>query len=275
MKRIAYLLILVLLVVACNQGKPTTMNMELSDKISIPPPPPPAEEQGGSTIHKTKLIKDGRMEIEVTDLEKTKTLIDSLVKRLGGYYANESLSNYGTRSSYTLKIRMPSDYMDQFIKEIESGNGKIIYKNIDIRDVTEEFIDLETRLENKRGYLKRYNELLKQTKTIKDILEIEEKTRVIEEEIESTEGRLKYLNDLVDFSTLELTLTREDYNFTSLKQGHFWDRLKQSFSKGWYSFVDFVLFLLKLWPFWILLAIIIPLWSRYKTRKKARDKLKN
>jgi hypothetical protein len=280
MKKTALLFLLVLVIQSCDWGRRSDTNdpkVVLSD-LSAPegelmtPPPPPAEEQLPNTIYKTKVIKDGQMGIKVTDLEKTKTRIDSLVARNGGYYANESLSNYDSESSYNLKIRIPSKNLDKFILGIESGKSQILYKNIEVRDVTEEFIDLETRLENKRNYLIRYNELLKQAKTVKDILEIEEKTRAIEEEIESTEGRLKYLGDQVDFSTLELRISKEkDFKFIPSNKTHFGERLKQSLSNGWHGFVEFFLFLLKLWPFWIILIIIIPVWKRYRTKKKNKS----
>jgi flagellar biosynthesis chaperone FliJ len=128
---------------------------------------------------------------------------------------------------------------------------------------------LETRLENKRNYLKRYNDLLKQATTIKEILEIEEKIRVLEEEIESTTGRLKYLSDLVDYSTLDLTITKpKDFKYNPGNRDKFSERLKQSLSKGWFGFVDFLLFVIKIWPFWIILILIFYLWRKYRKAKK-------
>ena len=153
-----------------------------------------------------KIIRDGRMEIRVKELDQGKREIDSLVSRFKGYYSDETFNNHGLYTWFNLKIRIPSVRFDSFIAEIESSAGEVAFKNISSRDVTEEFIDLETRLKNKRNYLNRYSELLKQAKSVKDILEIEEKTRLIEEEIESVQGRLKYLNNQVDFSTLDLQL---------------------------------------------------------------------
>ena len=110
--------------------------------------------------------------------------------------------------------------------------------------------------------------MLKQAKTVKDILEIEEKTRAIEEEIESTTGKLNYLSDQVNFSTLDLTLLKEkEFKFNPAKRDKFFERLKQSLSKGWFGFVDFVLFIIKLWPFWIILSLFLTLWNRFKKKK--------
>ncbi len=221
---------------------------------------------------KKKIIKDGRMGIHVQKLEKTKHRVDTLVDWYHGYYAKEDFSNTSYQSEYTLKIRIPASDYDLFIASLESGDGEINYKNINARDVTEEFIDLEARLENKRGYLKQYTALLKKANTIKEILDIEEKVRGIEEEIESTEGRLKYLSDLVAYSTLELTLSKDkDFRFSPGQRDKFGERLKQSVSKGWYGFIDFLLFVIKIWPFWFILAAVWYLWKKFRRKKKNKS----
>ena len=70
----------------------------------------------------------------------------------------------------------------------------IDYENITTKDVTEEYIDLESRLNTKLEVKQRYESILrKQAKTVKDILATEEKLQIIQEEIESVQGRLKYL----------------------------------------------------------------------------------
>ena len=281
MKQLLFLVIFVFLIASCNSEKSrdakfnsvSSDRMEMMSVANASPAatPPQVEQLKTKEVDKKKIIKDGRLGLKVTDLEKTKSKIDALVSSLSGYYANESLNNSDFESSYQLKIRIPSGNLEKFILEIESGDGQIQYKEIDARDVTEEFIDLETRLENKKNYLKRYIELLKQAKNVKDILEIQEKTRVIEEEIESSEGRLKYLNDLVAFSTLDLRITKErDFKFSPETRDKFSERFKQSLSNGWYGFIDFLLFLIKLWPFWVLITMAIWFWKRIKLNRKKK-----
>jgi hypothetical protein len=149
-------------------------------------------------------------------------------------------------------IRVPAENLEPFIADIEKSIGEVFIKEVTSRDVTEEFIDLETRLQNKKNYLNRYNELLKQARTIKEILEIQQKTRELEEEIESTTGRLKYLTSQVDYSTLRVQLSRKNEIYPDPDQGNFIKRLKWSVIKGWRGLVTFTLFIIRLWPFWIL-----------------------
>ena len=281
MKKILALLVLAVLIMSCHQKSNKREVMyelagveeEMNSAVRQAPDaaPAPVEKPEMQEVNKKKIIKDGRIGLKVTDLEKTKTRIDTLVRSFGGYYANENFNNTDWESSYNLKIRLPFSNFEKFIAVVESGIGEILYKGIDARDVTDQFIDLETRLETKRNYLQRYNDLLKQAKTIKEILDIEEKIRVLEEEIDSTTGRLKYLRDLVDYSTLDLTISkRKDFRYNPVDRDKFSERLKQSLSKGWLGFVDFILFLIKVWPFWIIVILLIFFWKKYKkTRKKS------
>jgi len=271
-------MILTILVTSCHQQQTDKASYAVADLVEemIPVtqqspnvPSPPIDLIEKQEVIKKKIIKDGRLGLRVTELENTKFRIDSLIKMHGGYYANESLNNSDRESSFNLKIRIPSANFEKFISDIETGDGEILYKEIDARDVTDQFIDLETRLENKRNYLIRYNDLLKKANSVKEILEIEEKIRGLEEEIESTIGRLKYLSDLVDYSTLDLTILKQkDFKYNPTKRDKFSERLKQSLSKGWYGFVEFLLFTIKIWPIWIIVTMIFYFWKKYKKTKK-------
>ncbi len=275
------LIMLVLMICSCGQSgrdgaisEMAAVDLEAVSKTrsSVVNPSAPDGEINQQKIDKKKIIRDGRMGMKVPDLEKAKQNTDILVKANGGYYAGESLSNTDYESSYHLKIRIPAGHFDQFITGLEGGENEVTFKEIDARDVTDQFIDLETRLENKKEYLLRYRELLNRAGTIKEILEIEEKIRVLEEEIESTTGRLKYLADLVDFSSLDLTITqKKDFIFKSAQRSAFFERLKQSVSNGWYGFVDFFLFLVKLWPLLIIAATFCYFWRKFKRKKRAHS----
>lgn len=222
-------------------------------------------------VIKKKIIKDGRLGIKVSNLKDSKINVDTLVKKLGGYYDKESLSNNDYSTEYDLKIRVPANNLEILINKIEQGEGEVSYKEIDARDVTEEFIDLETRLTNKQKYLAKYQEILKSAKSIKEILDIQEKIRGLEEEIESTTGRLKYLNDLVNYSTLELNISqKKDFKYSPENRGNFFEKLKQSISKGWYGLVDFILFILSNWAILILFSLLVYFWIKYRKRKKSK-----
>lgn len=231
----------------------------------------PVEDVLNQEVNKKMIIRDGRMNLKVTDLAKSKQRTDELVKAHGGYYASESLSKTDYESVYTLRIRIPANRFDPFISSLETGEGEITFREIDARDVTDQFVDLETRLTNKKNYLLRYQELLKKAGSIKEILDIEEKIRGLEEEIESTTGRLKLLSDQVQYSTLDLTISqRHAFKYTPDRRAGFTEKLKQAVTGGWFGLVDLILFLIRIWPFWIILTGFLFVWRRFRIRKNKK-----
>ena len=222
----------------------------LTRQNAVKPPPPPFKKK---KVNKKKIVKDGHIEIKVKNLEKAKSQVDSLVKKFDAYYANESFKNSHYRFFYQLKIRIPNANFEAFISGVDTGKVEVLSKDINARDVSEAYYDLKTRQENKRLYLSRYKDLLKKAKSIKDILDVEEKIRDLVEEIESVEGQLKYLDDQVGYSTLNLCISMEkDRRFEPNKKDKFTERLKESLRNGWFGIVVFFLFIVKIWPVWII-----------------------
>ena len=225
-----------------------------------------AVEQG---VTQRKLIKNGSMTLVVDNLEQTRNEVVSLIEKHKGYVSNEQYSNWEHSSSYNLTVRIPCDKFDGFVAEVEAGKGKIESKSMYINDVTAEYIDLETRLNTKRSYLERYKQLLKSAKSVQEIVSIEDKIRSLEEEIDSTVGQLKYLTNQVDYSTLHLQIRHDDTNFDPHHPDHgqgFWQRFSQSLSSGMRGLVDFAFFLVRIWPAWIIILLVLGVIRRAKRK---------
>jgi hypothetical protein len=217
-------------------------------------------------VDKQRIIRDGRMGLKVNDLEAARLRVDSLVSAYDAYYANERYHDTDRESSYNLSIRVPAESFEALSNALEAGSGQVLYREVNARDVTEQFIDMETRLASMRIYLERYRELLGRAQSVQEILEVENRIRQLQEEIDSTVGRLRYLQDQVDYSTLELMLTREkEFRFEPGDRDRFGEQLKQALHRGWDGTVAAVLFLFRIWPIWLLAAIAaILLWKRRK-----------
>jgi len=221
---------------------------------------------------KKKIIKDGSLTIKTNDIEVAKKRIDKLVKSVDGYYSFEHLYKYDDRVSYTLAIRVPANNFEKLFSSVEKGSDEVERKSIDTRDVTEEYIDVTARLANKREYLKQYIVLLSRANSVKDILEIKENIRKLQEEIESAEGRLRFLNHNITFSFLAIELYQQvDYVYKPKPKDSFFERVKSSVSTGWDMIVNFVLFLISIWS--VLLVLILAFFFiRRKIKKRKQRK---
>ena len=277
MRKFIFFLIAPFLIYSCEPGKkgenrlqsPANHQENMSEmqvRTSEPVNKPfPDTEKGRSQ----KIIKDGNMKIRVEDINSSEILVDSMIRDHDGYVSSERFENVEKYRRYYLVIRIPAGNFDPFLSDLAKGVGEVISRSIQARDVTEEYIDLETRLENKRKYLDRYHELLNKANSVEDILKIQEQIRQLEEEIGSVTGRMEYLDNQVDYSTLNLTLEEEKpYSFSPAKKLNLPERLKGALVNGWTTFVQFLLGVIYLWPFIVAGLIIWFAVRQYRKRGK-------
>ena len=212
-----------------------------------------------------KLIKEGDIYFESVNLSETRKQINEAIKKYDAYIAKENEQTYGNRISQTLVIRVPAVSFDDLVAEISRGINKFDSKSIETTDVTEEYLDIELRITIKKETEARYRQLLTQAKTVKDILAIEEQIGKLRAEIESIEGRLKYLQDRIAYSTLTVTF----YEKISAPIG-FSSQFSRGLQNGWKHFVWFVIGLINIWPFILLGLLGIFGIGAYRKRRKTK-----
>ncbi len=237
-----------------------------SNAATSTPIPTVSSNKNDSAIER-KLMKEGNLKWETSDINKTHASILAQAKKYDAYISNDNQSRNDYEVSTNIELRIPSDKFDAFVNTIEKDVPKFDEKNIKVLDVTEEFIDVSTRIKTKKELEQHYIDLLKQTKNVSEVLQVEQQLNVVRTDIESAEGRLKYLNDRISMSTLHLSF----YETTSAPVG-FFGEIGKSFAEGWKGFLFFILGIIKIWPFSILIAGVIYLIYR---RRKNRFKSKN
>ena len=216
-----------------------------------------------------KIIKTGNLRFETQDLAKTRAQILTAVEATNGYVENERTGKNYSSTYQDLQLRIPSKNFKQALDLISKGVEYYDEKAISQRDVTEEFIDIEARLKAKRELENRYLELLKKASSVKEILEIERELSVIREEIESKEGRLKYLSKQVSYSTLNVYFYKTDVETGVTKS--YGSKILQALKGGWQGISTFVLGLIYIWPFILLVILSIFLIRRWQKRKSKKN----
>lgn len=214
-----------------------------------------------------KLIKRGNVSFETTDLSKTKQNISIAVEKYNGYISNENEYKSSDRISNSITARIPSKNFDSFLIDISSNVEKFDNKNISVSDVTEEFLDVQARLKVKKSLEQRYSELLKKAKSVKEILEVEKELTAVRSDIESMEGRLKYLQNQVYFSTLTINFYKIE--LVNSTESSFFRRLARAFSNGISNIKWFFIALVNIWPF-ILLGVLTFIFIRKRIKKQKK-----
>ena len=262
MKKILPLLVAVLFYSCHNEsntdyeGEPITQNFEISDDIAF---------EQEITESKRKLIKTGEVIFKTKSISETRKNMYSIIKKYKGYISSDESVNDSYRKINSISIRIPADKFDDLLYEATKDVLNFDKKNIEVKDITEHFLDIQTRVKTKKELEKRYLELLQKANNVNEMLEVEKQIGLLRSEIESMEGKLKYYSNQVSFSTLNLSF----YETMDIKEDGFTDKFKYNFKNGWSNIVTFLLFLVNLWPFIILCILIIILIKHYFKRKRA------
>ena len=144
-----------------------------------------------------KLIRTGHISVEVESLADTRDGVYSWVSALGGFVFSSSES--ATRLSIT--VRVPAKNFDKAMENAK-GMGQIKSKDVSSEDVTEQFYDLETRLNTKKILLERYQSYLAKSASVEDLLSIEAKINDVTSDIEAMQGQMNRLSSSIEFSTI-------------------------------------------------------------------------
>ncbi|MEJ5051641.1 DUF4349 domain-containing protein [Chryseobacterium culicis] len=286
-----------LILISCNKSgvakqevKADLMEVIAEDQapaaaVAIPPPLAVSEKllpdnntsnKDGYTPKKTdtiskKIIKNGDMKIQIGDIKKAQSQVNEIIKKNNAYIQKEEFQNTDMDDNLNLIIRVPHKNFDALVSSFSDGVGSVLSKNISSNDVTEEYTDISIKLANKKIYLEKYRNMLKSAATTKDMLEIQENIRELEDEIDVAEGRLRFIDDRVNYSTLTLNLYKEKVRSSATSEIGFGSRFMDSLTEGWNSFVSFLLGLVSLWPFFLLIPIIVFVWRKWKSGKKDKN----
>jgi hypothetical protein len=214
------------------------------------------------------LIRKASLRFEVKKYDDSRKKILDIIKASNAYVANESESRNEYQISNSMIIRVPQSNFDNLIDSIIYQCKNLDDRSINVSDVTEEYVDTDSRLKAKREIESRYLEILKKAQNVKEILEVEQNLGGIREEIESAEGRLKYLSHQVSFSTIELMFYQKTNVILNSRIG-FISRIYSSFISGWNGLIEFIIGLISIWPFLAVLTGITGITIRLIKRHRA------
>lgn len=244
-----------------------------------------ASESEGSTaevdLGDRKVIYHAQLSMEVKNFDNAIDKIEKIVKQRGGYIVQTSQYEEEKTIGGYVTIRVPQDSFSGFLDEIEAIAVKVPHREVSGSDVTEEYVDLESRLKAKKAVEERLLAFMEDAKKTEDLLKISEDLGRVQEEIEQITGRMKYLDNQVAYSTVEIDISQPVVNPGVSGENErntlaaAWSALISSINGILNFFSGLVVFLAASLPVLAVLAVIaIPLWvwwwkkGRYHYRSK-------
>ena len=183
-----------------------------------------------------KLIKEITLSAETKDYDN---YIDGIRKNVvsnGGYIESSDESNLSDYRTFTATIRIPVGKTDSFT-DFASKNATIQSRSESVKDVTEEYVDIEARIKVYKAEEESLIEIMKQADNITDLLAVKEQLADLRAEIESYTAQLKSLENKTSYSTVSLTVYEVE---REVKSEGYWSNIWNNIIKGFKSTSYFI-----------------------------------
>jgi len=149
-------------------------------------------------VHGPMLVYTATLHLSVIQVADVSKQVEAMARETGGFLAR--------RDDTEIVIRVPVAKFEDTMKRLEKL-GEVLHRNVVAEDVSEQFLDAETRLKSARAVRDRLQQLLEKSTKVQDSLAIEKELARIGTEIEALESKLKYLRDRAQFSTITVRLS--------------------------------------------------------------------
>jgi len=153
-----------------------------------------------------KIIKTGNIEMRVNSVEQAINEIRDIARQNGGDEISSDFSKTDTYKQGYINIKVPIEQYDTTFKQIKDIAPLVIHESSRAQNVTAEFIDLESRIKNKKEHERQLRSLFEKAEKVDDLISVERELSRVRTEIEQMEGQMKYLKDQTQYSTINVTL---------------------------------------------------------------------
>jgi hypothetical protein len=228
--RLIPLLLIALVLAACGGSStaesPVFSQAEQASGGSAAAPAPPASgpvalESGGGPVvapaadqsqqpqqpFERLVIKTADLSLQVASTREAETSVRALVAKLDGYVVTVQTSGSDENMSSTITFRVPAQRFDEALSGVQGLAQKVLSRNVSGEDVTEEFVDLESRVKNLEATRDRLLEFLDKANNVEEALAVNQSLSQVQGEIEQIKGRQQYLRQRAALSTITVALS--------------------------------------------------------------------
>ncbi|HEX6291539.1 MAG TPA: DUF4349 domain-containing protein [Herpetosiphonaceae bacterium] len=152
------------------------------------------------------VIRTANLSVVVENVDTAEAQIRQIAESRGGYVLGSQVNGDGVQRRASISFKVPATRFDEAIAAVSKLALEVETQNVEGQDVTDEFVDLESRLRNLRAVEARLLDFLKQAQKVEEALQVNQQLTEIQGQIEQAEGRITYLKESASYSTINVSL---------------------------------------------------------------------
>ena len=146
------------------------------------------------------------MTLEVADVAASVDTVSALAQQMGGWVVSTSRAE---KHRGFIAVRVPADRLDEVVGRLRGIAAEVVSEMSSSRDVTDEYVDLTSRLGNLQAAEAALLRLFDRAQTVEEALEVRRTLTDVQGEIEVLKGRIAFLEQTSAFSLVNVTLVLE------------------------------------------------------------------
>jgi hypothetical protein len=153
------------------------------------------------------IIKNGEMDLLVEDTDRALGQISQIAVDNGGYVLNSQTWQTGEVKAGTITIAVRAENFETAMRRLGDTAIEVLRETSSGQDVTSEYVDLRSRLDNLEATRDRLRTFLDDAQDVDEALAVNRELSQIEAEIEQVQGRMNYLSGRAAYSTIAINLS--------------------------------------------------------------------
>jgi hypothetical protein len=171
----------------------------------------------GGQYAPTPQVQD-RMVITNTSLSLLVKDVRAAINRIGeiaisksGYIVNSRIHSPEEGASGSVSLRVPVTELNSTMEQLRGLSVKVVNENISGRDVTDQYVDIESRLQTLYSVKEIYENMLPQAQGVTQILEVQRHIFQIQDQIDGLTGQQRYLKETSETVLISVNLSTDEY----------------------------------------------------------------
>jgi hypothetical protein len=154
------------------------------------------------------LIRTAELDVRVSNVKKSAAAAEQLVEAAGGEVSDEQLDLKATHPTASLELQVPPSKLGATLAKL-SELGDEQSRQLGTDDVTDQVVDLDSRLATQQSSVDRVRKLLDRAGNLTDVVRIEGELSRREADLESLQARARAISGQVAMSKITLELTSQ------------------------------------------------------------------
>jgi len=156
------------------------------------------------------VIKESNLSLLVNKVVEAQKNILQKIEEMGGYMVSSNLTNPQDTAAATVIVRIPVKKFDQALDYFRSISVKVISENLQGEDVTDQYVDLQARLETLNKTKLKFEQIMDKASQIQDILDVQRELINLQSQIDDLKGQQQYLEKSAQMAKVTLYLSTDE-----------------------------------------------------------------